>query len=64
MSSPSIEVEPHDVMNPSPTHQTSSHTSIPTKNAQETETSKQHVGHESSSYWTIHAIGICYSYFF
>lgn len=36
-------------LNPSPTNQTSSHALMPIENTQETETSTQHVGCESSS---------------
>ena len=56
--------------NPAPTNETSSHTSmsttppidssLPTENSQQPETSTKHVQRESSSYWTIHAIGICH----
>jgi len=60
--------------NPAPTNETSSHTSmstkppidssLPTKNSKQHETSTKHIRHESSSYWTIHAIGICHIYFY
>ncbi|KAL2321619.1 hypothetical protein Fmac_025998 [Flemingia macrophylla] len=49
VSSPLVEAQPHVVMNPSPTNETSS---------QQSETSTQHVGRESSSYWTVDAIDL------
>ncbi|KAJ1393757.1 hypothetical protein SESBI_34719 [Sesbania bispinosa] len=65
VSSPSVEAQPHD---PSPTNETSSHatmnttlpvdSSLPTENPQQSETPRQHVGRESSSYWTVHAIDL------
>jgi len=60
--------------NPTPTNETSSNTSmittppidssLPTENSQQPETSTQHVRRESSSYWIVHAIGICHIYFY
>ena len=46
--------------NPAPTNDSS----LPTENSQQPETYTKHVRRESSSYWTVQAIGICHIYFY
>ncbi|BAT74100.1 hypothetical protein VIGAN_01169800 [Vigna angularis var. angularis] len=59
-----IKVQPHVVISPSPTNETSSHDSLnstpsmPTENIERPTTSKKHVGRESSSYWNVNAIDL------
>ncbi|KOM44166.1 hypothetical protein LR48_Vigan05g177100 [Vigna angularis] len=62
--SESIEVQPHVLISPSPTNETSSHDSLnstpsmPTENIEQPTTSKKHVGRESSSFWIVDAIDL------